>query len=72
MWFRILAILGVILAIDGLVLTFYPDRIERLLKRFMVDDSSTLLNSRTMRLIGLAEMLFGLTLMAGAYLISLR
>lgn len=68
MWFRILAIVGVLIAIDGLVLTFYPERISKLLRRFADEDSSLLANHRVMRGIGLVEMTLGLCLMAAAWI----
>lgn len=59
-WRGVLVIIGAMMALDGLVLFFYPARIRRLLEYLSGDGVPEFLQGNRIRVLGILEMVLGL------------
>jgi hypothetical protein len=64
MGLRILGIVGALLIVDGLVLSFFPKRVERILGRLFGDGASQLVENRAVRILATVEIIGGGALLA--------
>ncbi len=65
---NILIIAVALLAVDGLILIFYPSRIHKILNALTEDNLPAFLQGNRVCVIGILEMLLGLSLLFYLYL----
>lgn len=73
MWLAGLAVVGALVAIDGIVLTIYPEQLRQIVERIFRDDPPAFArNPRWMRVVGMAETCLGVGLLVLANVLKGR